>query len=158
MGLPKAATRESWKAKPLPDARAALPYARMFDRAERDRLRRGLVPEQMEDKWFIFLEGAWLYFHRSWTGTCIYAVKLREEGEGSAVEEAWANRAPEEYRETDDAHDTKLLAFLVDRLLLGLPAEFPLREHVDPAKASLIIHSVVGSARSNDDASGSNGA
>jgi hypothetical protein len=155
MTLPKAATRESWKTKPLPAARVALRYARRFDRGEHDRLRRGLVPDQMEDKWFIFLEGSWLYFHRSWTGTCIYAVKLREEDEGFAIEEAWANRAPEEYRETDGAYDTKLLAFLVDRLLLGLSVTFPLREHVDPAKASAIIHNVVGYGRSNDEGSGS---
>jgi hypothetical protein len=155
MSLLKTATRESWKTKPLPVARVALSYARIFDQREHDRLRRGLVPEQMEDKWFIFLEGSWLSFHRSWTGTCIYAVKLREESEGWAVEEAWANRAPEEYRETDDAYDAKLLAFLVDRLLLGLSPAFPLREHVDPSKASRVIHNVVGHGRSNDEGSGS---
>ena len=154
MKPPEAATRESWKHKPLPEARAALAYARTFDRAEHARLERGLVPDQMEDKWFIFLEGEWLFFHRSWTGTCIYAVKLRAEGEGFAVAEAWANRAPEEYRETDDAYDTQVLAFLVDRLLLGRDVKFPLREHVDPAKASAIIHNVVGYGRSNDEGSG----
>jgi hypothetical protein len=148
------ATRESWKHKPLPEARAALAYARTFDRAEQARLQRGLVPDQMEDKWFIFYEGPWLFFHRSWTGTCIYTVKLREEGDGFAVDEAWANRAPEEYRETDDAYDAKVLAFLVDRLLLGRDLKFPLREHVDPAKASAIIHNVVGYGRSNDEGSG----
>jgi hypothetical protein len=154
MKLPETATRDSWKHRPLPDARAALAYARTFDRAEHARLQRGLVPDQMEDKWFIFLDGERLFFHRSWTGTCIYAVKLRAAGEGVAVEEAWANRAPEEYRETDDAYDAKVLGFLVERLLLGRDVKFPLREHVDPAKASAIIHSVVGYGRSNDEGSG----
>jgi hypothetical protein len=32
--------------------------------------------------------------------------------------------------------------------------KFPLREHVDPAKGSAIIHSVVGSGRSNEEGSG----
>jgi hypothetical protein len=155
MELPKSATRGAWKTRPLPTARAALSYSRTFDRVEHDRLERGLVPDQMEDKWFIFLEEPWLFFHRSWTGTCIYALRLRADGDGFAVEEAWVNRAPEEYRETDDAYDTKVLAFLVDRLLLGLDVPFPLREHVDPAKASMFIHSVVGNGRSNDEGSGS---
>jgi hypothetical protein len=47
-----------------------------------------------------------------------------------------------------------VLAFLVDRLLLGRDVKFPLREHVDPAKASAIIHNVVGYGRSNDEGSG----
>lgn len=148
------AKRDSWQTKPLPEARAPLAYARTFDAAEYARIQRGLVPEQMEDKWFIFFEASWLFFHRSWTGTAIYAVKLRGEGEGAAVEEAWANRAPEEYRETDAAHDAKMLAFLVDRLLLGLPATFPIREGVDPAKTSLLVHHIVGHGRSNDEGSG----
>jgi hypothetical protein len=147
------ATRESCSIKPMPEATARIPYARSFDAGEYRRVQRGLVPEQMEDKWFIFFEAPWLFFHRSWTGLCIYAVKLREEGDGAAVEEASANRSPDEYRETDAAHDARILAFLVDRLLLGLPATFPLRDDVDPAKASLLAHHVVGYGRSNDEGS-----
>jgi hypothetical protein len=101
----------------MPDERANVPYARTFTGPEYIRLQRGLVPEQMEDKWFIFCEAPWLFLHRSWTGVCVYAVKLRADGEGAAVEEACVNRVPEEYRETDIEHDAKILAFLVDRLL-----------------------------------------
>jgi hypothetical protein len=32
-----------------------------------------------------------------------------------------------------------------------LPAAFPMREGVDPAKASLLVHHVVGYSRSNDE-------
>lgn len=39
--------------------------------AEVDRLKRGFVPVQMEHKWFIYFEGDWLRFHRSWTGAFI---------------------------------------------------------------------------------------
>jgi hypothetical protein len=138
----------------MPEARAQVPYTRTFDAAEYVRLQRGLIPEQMEDKWFILFEEPWLFLHRSWTGLCIYAVMLRTEGDGTVVEKAWVNRAPGEYRETDAADDAKMLAFLVDRLLLGLPAEFPMREGVDPEKASLLVHHVVGYGRSNDEGSG----
>jgi hypothetical protein len=51
-------------------------------------------------------------------------------------------------------HDAKMLAFLVDRLLLGLPATFPIRESFPPEKASLFVHHVVGYGRSNDEGSG----
>lgn len=145
------ATRSSWEIEPMPDARARVPYARTFDATEYARLQRGLIPEQMEDKWFIFYEAPLLFLHRSWTGVCAYVVTLRDEEGGAAVEEAWVNRAPAEYSETDAAYDAKMLAFLVDRLLLGLPATFPMREDADPAKASLLVHHIVGYGRSNDE-------
>ncbi len=147
------ATRESWKIVPFPEQKARLPYTRAFDRDEHARIVRGLVPVQMEDKWFVFHEEGWLFFHRSWTGLCIYALRLRLDGDGatSTVEEAWVNRAPDQYREKDDAHDTAILSFLVERLLLGRTVPFPVRAGVDPAKASVLLHHVVGHARSNDE-------
>src|SRR5258708_5647894 len=145
------ATRASWKSQPMPEARARIPFARSFDRDRHRRVTLGLVPREMEDKWFVFFEEPWLWLHRSWTGVCIYGVRLRAEGEGSVVEEAWVDRKPDEYRETDDAHDVALLSFLVDSLLLGLCVPFPVRVSVDPAKAALLMHHVVGHARSNDD-------
>jgi uncharacterized protein (DUF1810 family) len=147
------ASRESWKIKPPPAARTVLPYSRTFDERELDRVQRGLVPEQMEDKWFIFWEAPWLFLHRSWTGICIYGVRLAPKGAGATVEEAWANRDPEQYREADDAYDAAVLAFLVDRLLLGLEAKFPVRPSVDPTKVSLLLHHVVGHGRANDEGS-----
>ncbi len=147
----KIATRESWETKPLPQARARIAYARSFEAAELARVARGVVPEEMEDKWFVFYEAPWLWFHRSWTGVAIYGVRLRAEGEGSVVEEAWVNRDPAQYRETDDAHDVALLSFLVERLLLGRDVPFPIRADVPAEKASLLMHHVVGHARSNDE-------
>ena len=145
------ATRDAWKTTPMPETRARIAYARGFDREQHARITLGLVPRVMEDKWFVFHDDSWLFFHRSWTGLCVYAFRLRAEGEGSVVEEAWVNRAPEQYRETDDAHDVALLSFLVDALLLGLCVPFPVRANVDPSKASLLMHHVVGHARSNDE-------
>jgi hypothetical protein len=80
----------------------------------------------MEDKWFIFMERDWLYFHRSWTGTCIYQIRLAREGERYVVTEALTNRKEEQYRETNNEHDSALLGFLIDNLLLGKQTPFPL--------------------------------
>ena len=154
--MPSRATGASWKHEPFPEARAKLAFERRFSPDERRRIELGLVPEQMEDKWFIYFEDGWVYLHRSWTGMCIYAVLLRAEGEGSAVEEAWANRDPKEYRVTDAGYDAALLGYLIDRLLLGKEAAFPasIGSGTDE-KASLFRHHVVGTARSNEEGVGS---
>jgi O-acetyl-ADP-ribose deacetylase (regulator of RNase III) len=143
------ATRDSWKAQPLPEARARLPFARDFDGEQHGRIALGIVPKQMEDKWFIFLEDDWLLFHRSWTGVCVYAVRLRRAGPGSVVEEAWANRDPGQYAKTDEGYDVRMLSFLIDRLLLGRPVAFPLEG--ENRSDSVLRHHIVGNARANDE-------
>jgi hypothetical protein len=146
------ATRSSWQIRPLPEERATLPFERRFTKDEHARLVLGLVPAQMEDKWFIFFEEGWLYLHRSATGACIYGVHLALDGDESVVKEAWVSRKPDEYTRTDDAYDERLLAFLVDRLLLGLRRPFPLPEAIPGGeRASLYRHHVVGNARANDE-------
>jgi hypothetical protein len=60
-------TSKSWKTEPLPANRARLKLDRSFDAVEWDALQQGVIPEEMEDKWFIYEEGGWLNFHRSWT-------------------------------------------------------------------------------------------
>jgi hypothetical protein len=85
--------------------------------AEHARLCDGLVPEEMEDKWFIVFDGGALWFHRSWTGLCVYRVRFAEEDGRFRVSEAIMNRDPAQYRSTDDAHDADLVARIMDGLL-----------------------------------------
>jgi O-acetyl-ADP-ribose deacetylase (regulator of RNase III) len=143
------ATRDSWKIHPLPEARARLSYRRRFDAREHARLALGLTPRQTEDKWFIYLEQDWLYFHRSWTGFCTYAIRLGPMSEGSRVLEAWVTRDPAQYRTADDRRDAEILGYLVERLLLGRQVGFP-GEPAAPGD-SVIRQRIVGAARANDE-------
>lgn len=52
-----------------------------FSAEEVARLRMGLYPREMEDKWFVYWEEPWLRMHRSWTGHEIYALRFEEEEE-----------------------------------------------------------------------------
>ena len=73
------ARADSWKRLPAPPARR-LPFDAVYDADQYARLRQGLIPQEMEDKWFIYLEDGQLCLHRSWTGTWIYALRLEPEG------------------------------------------------------------------------------
>src|SRR5258708_12251367 len=119
------ASRASWKNQPLPEVRARIAYRRAFDREDHARVTRGLVPKQTEDKWFVYHEAPWLFFHRSRTGICVYALPLRAEGEGTAVEGPWVNPAPEEYPATDTPHATPTLSFPAQPLPTSPPAPLP---------------------------------
>lgn len=120
------ATRQSWSnLQPLPAKRSPLFPQRAFTQQEFERIRLGFIPEDMEDKWFLFLEGDTLYVHRSWTGTCIYQLRLVKEGAKVLIRDAFVNREQTQYGGSDDRYDEKLLLFLIDHLLLNKSGPLP---------------------------------
>ena len=121
------ATKSSWKTLDAPDERESLEYEYVFTDADTDRLQLGLIPQEMEDKWFVYFENGWLYLHRSWTGSLIYWLRLDGCPAGARVIESWVNRDSEQYRETDTAYDRLMLDFLLRRMILGHDVAFPVR-------------------------------
>lgn len=79
----------------------------------------------MDDRWFICFHDGWLLFYRSWTGHCIYGLRLDTTPEGMQVTESWVNRNTEQYRETDIDEDRELLRNLIDEILLQPPSSPP---------------------------------
>lgn len=149
------ASRSSWNNLPPPVEREDLDFHALFTDSEFDQLALGLVPEQMEDKWFIFFEDGWLRFHRSWTGAFIYALRLDGSPAGVRVVDSWVNRNPKEYSGTDTEHDRKLVRFIVDALLLKKSGiSFPMPANVGDARPGVVQHGYVGRGfpeRSGDD-------
>lgn len=135
------ATRQSWpNIKPLPEQRIALSLERTFTEEEYELIRQGSVPEVMENKWFIFLEEDVLYFHRSWTGFCMYQVTLTKDGAQYKVVEALANRDSSQHSTTDDHYDVNLLNFLIDNFLLQRRSTLPIPADLPPGIATGLYH------------------
>lgn len=107
-----------WKTTPLPATVAVLPYKRTLSAAEFALLQRGLIPEQMEDKWFVVWHDDALWLHRSWTGLCIYRLRFAADADAARVRvvEALVNRDPQQYS-TTEAHDLSTLPWLIDSLI-----------------------------------------
>ena len=106
----KIARREDWKTEPMPEKYESFVLCRSFSEAEMEALRRGNVPKEMEDKWFLYMEGTTLYAHRSWTGVCIYRIDFKEDGRHTVT----VNRDPEQYGCDDIGEDTETLNRLLD--------------------------------------------
>lgn len=113
------ATIDSWKAHPAPARREDLGFSGTFTDTEAETLKRGFIPREMEDRWFICFHHPWLFFYRSWTGYCIYGLRLDATPEGMKVIESWVSRDPEQYRGTDVEDDRRLVRHLIDNLLLN---------------------------------------
>ena len=69
------ASSTSWKHEPFKEV-VPIPYQAAFDGKQFAKLKEGLIPEQMEDKWFIYYEEPNLFIHRSWTGQPVYRLRL----------------------------------------------------------------------------------
>jgi hypothetical protein len=126
-GAKKRARRENHLNHPMPAKRERLTLRRGFDNDEYERLKLGLIPETMDDKWFIYFDehSMELRFHRSWTGYCIYIVTVAENGHGCEIKQAWVNADREQYPSEDRIHDVNVAHWIIDALLLGNARDFP---------------------------------
>ena len=103
------AVRGDWETSPMPAAHTAFSFRMHLSKKERAALCGGFIPQEMEDRWFFFMEGNRAFIHRSWSGICIYEVTLSPGSVHSAV----VNRDPAEYSETDIAEDRRTLRELL---------------------------------------------
>ncbi len=115
----------SWKNRPMPPENKELAVEGILSRDEYGAVSLGYIPQSPADKWFIYLEKDWLYFHRSQTGTCVFQVQIEPFEDRYAIVKAVVNRNPQQYRNTDDAYDVALIAYVIDTVLLGRFAPFP---------------------------------
>ena len=140
----EATTKDSWKNEDLPEDVAELSYNRIFNAEEYSKLILGLKPQAMEDKWFVYFDEGYLYLHRSWTGYCIYRLRLVVVDQGYKVDEVLANRNAEQYNEKDDSYDGEIMDFLVSNLLLGESKPFPKPKGYDKNDKGVLQHHISG--------------
>jgi hypothetical protein len=145
MKAAKPAQADDWGTEPLPAQHATITLDRAFCSEEMERIRRGVVPQEMEDKWFIYEQNGALFFHRSWTGRCIYVVRFVAAGDQWKMVQAQVNRDPSQCEPSSDEHDALMISYLIDVLLLGRAAEFPCDES-SPEKRALMNWAQVGRA------------
>jgi hypothetical protein len=86
-----------------------IPYRENFSAAEFAKLKDGLIPRVMEDKWFIYFDEPYLFLHRSWTGKPVYRVRLSTECDAATVTEALC--VPEGLESYEPDYQANLLDF-----------------------------------------------
>ena len=91
------------------------------------KIRFGLLPLQMEDKWFAYFDDGHIHFHRSWTGAKIYEAAIQKRDDYYIISELIVERNKKLYSNTDDNEDVRSFDFLVGRGLLGLNVAPPCR-------------------------------
>lgn len=113
------ATSASWNHEPFIEG-IALPLQATFDEALFDRMTHGLIPVQMEDKWFAFYEQPYLYLHRSWTGLPTYRLRFQRVGSGAKVTEVlWCSQHVKTDADSQLQDESERLRLLLQALPFG---------------------------------------
>jgi len=138
------ALRASWKTLPPPQAVVSLAFEATFSATELLSLQAGVIPKEMEDKWFIYQEDNRIHFHRSWTGAEIFCITLQNDGDVWRVVDSWVNGDSSQYRSTDLSYDRELLRFLIEGLVLQRKVAFPMPKGFETDQPGLVQHFIVG--------------
>ena len=137
------ARRSSWKNEPLTVPQPIPPPARVWTKTEMGVIRRGYIPEIMDEKWFIFMEGNRLFAHRSWTGIGIYEVTFARTKGGYIIESAVVTGDETKYRRSPDEAESLTLEVLIVSYLLGQePSEEQLAGYGPLTKWEFMVPSV----------------
>ncbi len=133
------------RTKELPHKNKTLNYSREFSEEEYTKISKGVIPLEMEDKWFIHLDDGTLNIYRSWTGHCIYSVQFEKQGSKYLPNNTRVNRERDQYINTDDKYDLELLDFIISNFLLGEAKPFP-KKNIKEKVAGVFQHHISGTA------------
>lgn len=86
------AIAEQWKTVFMLEKMVKIDFIiQIFSEQEFERIKLGIFPLAMEDKWFVYFESGHLYCHRSWTGICIFDVQIETIGNESITTQVLVN-------------------------------------------------------------------
>ena len=111
------ANKSSWKNEAMGSAKESIPFDGFYTDAEAQAICCGLIPESMDDKWLVYSENGWVYFHRSWSGQCIFMLKLDGSPAGVRVVETWVSRDSKNYKSPGVDSEIKLISGLIEKLI-----------------------------------------
>lgn len=125
-----------WTNLPLPVKRVELTLNHTFTGKEMDSIRGGVVPGQMEDKWFLYFADDALYFHRSWSGFCVYIARFAPSAPSAPSAEppgaqsyrliaADINADETQHILGEPRYEASMIYFLIDVLLLRRSGVYP---------------------------------
>lgn len=147
------ASRNSWKIKDMPAEIATLDLDGVISAEHFDLVKLGYIPRSPADKWFIYFEADQLHFHRATSGSCIFRLDIEPQDDHYLAPRVHVNRDPKQYRSVDDNYDVEIVAYLIDRYLLGRNPPFPQPSRLGKQHRATHQRHVVGEQPKN----GSNG-
>lgn len=109
----RTATADSWDILPMPEEHTIIRTDIKIPSDAMDIIRKGHIPDAMEDHWFMYCDEEYIRYYRSWTGICIYEARYEKADDGYRLTSIIANRLPEQYSQTNDRRDYCMFMYLL---------------------------------------------
>lgn len=106
-----------WKNEPMPDENDIFHSGRKLSHSKYSKLKAGIKATNMDDKWFVYSMYNSIYFHRSWTGHCIYIVNVKKDNGNIFLENVVVNRNSAQFGTRDIELNKDMSKKLVDLVL-----------------------------------------
>ncbi len=110
------ATKESFNTEPWPEDSRDWSLCDVELRVPREAmkiLRKGHIPEAMEDHWMMYAEGEYIRYYRSWTGTPAFEAHYMEIGDGYMIDSLRINHALSGFGVTGNLEGIALFNYLI---------------------------------------------
>lgn len=104
--------------KPMPYSNVELKCNRFYTHKEIDKINFGFTPRIMEERWYIYRDGEWIYLHRSWTGFTMFKAHFTPTENGELLDKIIVSRDKSQYSSLDDESDKTLALRLIDGLAM----------------------------------------
>ena len=130
--MSKAATKKSWKNIKFNKPKY-IETSIAISNEQFEIIKQGLIPEAMEDKWFIYYTRGVIHFFRSWTGYEIYRATLQKSNAGYLISGLQVETNENKYRcDSDEAEIASFLSLFENVL-------FPFHTHtLDPGERRVL--------------------
>jgi len=97
--------KSDWRIVEMPETYEVAKIDRSLSEQEYQALICGFTPRDMDDRWFLYVQDNWVYLHRSWTGHCIFKLKLEISSGKVMLTDIHINRDPDQYRSVNTEAD-----------------------------------------------------
>ena len=108
---------EDWKIEEMPIETEKFFSGRKLRPNEYSKLKMGLKPSSMDDKWFVYSQTDSVHFHRSWLGHCIFIARFEIKKDDIFLGEVIANKKPDQFGTNDINIKKEMFNKLVDFVL-----------------------------------------
>jgi hypothetical protein len=110
------ATSADWDIEPMPESKeetSTIKLAIPIPEEAMAILRKGHIPEEQEDHWFMYCDDEYIRYYRSWTGMCAFVAHYHKEGEVYFIDELTMNHALAEFGVNGNEAGVWLFRYLI---------------------------------------------
>lgn len=114
------ATIEDWKTEAMPkDYITKVPMYYELSKEKMDVLKKGHIPEAMEDHWFMYCDRSYIRYYRSWTGMCAFEAHYHKVQNNYIIDSLTMNHRLDEFGVNGEGPAMVLFLYLIESELHG---------------------------------------